>query len=423
MWWNSGPHLRRRVRLEAGEHKGQARQNVSFFSAESDVEEFKKVLQTKFGSVTRAWRVGLDADDNGMLDFKEFIEATRHIGYVGNLRTLWFNLDRDGSGAISLKELDPSAAHDLDKFRFRCTSKFGSMEACWQKRLDKDRSGFVQIEEFEAFAGEIGYDDPDEVEELFHLLLVRPGATSLQYQDVDFLQKWEETKREQYFRKRLPVRWVNRDPAFFGKATLPSTPASDKSPDYENSVSLDHNQMREDFRRFLVQKYGSLCHAFDMMDANGSGSLSMVEFQSVVASVLQYCRPADARRLFMSFNDDPGAMLTWDELGISSQEWINHIMKKRNRDRVLEVQRQEALAAPLGGTARELSAVDKHANRIKFPPLEKKDVAFGRPLPQGWGAPPTFKPQDTTRKAGTLTSSLSLSLDSSSPRLPMSARF
>lgn len=51
----------------------------------------------------------------------------------------------------------------------------------------------------------------EEVEALFHLLLVRPGATFLSLEDITFLQGWEERKVGEEQRKRLPVTWVNKD--------------------------------------------------------------------------------------------------------------------------------------------------------------------------------------------------------------------
>merc|ERR1719436_516485 len=103
--------------------------------------------------------------------------------------------------------------------------------------------------------------------------------------------------------------------------------------------------MQQDFRQFLIERYGNLCNAFDAMDANGTGSLSLVEFQTVVATVLRYCRPSDARRLFLTFNADPGAVLTWDELGITPQEWINHTLAKRTKRKQKEMEWASTVAA------------------------------------------------------------------------------
>ena len=56
------------------------------------------MLLKKFGTLSRAWRLGLDTDGSGKLDMREFCEALRRLGYVGNIRTLWFLLDGGNAG-------------------------------------------------------------------------------------------------------------------------------------------------------------------------------------------------------------------------------------------------------------------------------------------------------------------------------------
>jgi len=400
MWWNSGPHLRRRMQMEKGETvhqpgKGALRRaSTSFFQRDTVVEEFVAVLESKFGSITRAWRVGLDEDGSGSLDFREFCNATRQLGYVGNLRTLWFNLDTDSSGSVGLKELDPVACAALEKFRAKCTTGYGTMRAMWDTLLDQDRSGTVSHAEFVEHAGGLGYGDPAELWDLFRLLVVQPGCRCIRMEDLEFLQKWEDAKKARAHRKRIPSSWVNADPYIHGGgSTLPSLSMPDE---FEAVVAFDEEKTKDDFRQFLIGKYGSLPRAFDIMDANGSGSLSLVEFQAVVATVLRYCRPADARRLFLSFNQDPGAMLTWDELGITSPEWINFTMAKRNERRKREAQALANATAPLGASPRMQGASSRHVGRLREAtgPASPRaiDVAFSAPLPRGWGPPPDFRP-------------------------------
>ena len=80
----------------------------------------KQVLQSKFGTLSRAWRV-LDIDGSGKMDMREFCQDRRRVqkqpqascrashlcesqalnrlGYVGNIRTLWHLLDSTNAGA------------------------------------------------------------------------------------------------------------------------------------------------------------------------------------------------------------------------------------------------------------------------------------------------------------------------------------
>lgn len=138
MWWNVGPHLKRRMRAESGRTPDQSPQasgsGPSFFSSSSDLEEFKMVLRHKFGSIARAWRVGLDRDESGLLDFREFCAAMRAIGYVGNLRTLWFNMDADNSGALGThflwRESTDRPAHTFPGMPRAEDPLFGALRGC-----------------------------------------------------------------------------------------------------------------------------------------------------------------------------------------------------------------------------------------------------------------------------------------------------
>jgi Ca2+-binding EF-hand superfamily protein len=249
MWWNVGPHLKRRMAYERGE-TSRHRQTYTYFEGETGKDDFLEILRRKYGTLTRAWRQALDADDSGLLDAREFNAAMDIIGFVGNSRSLWFNLDEDQSGYISLAEIDAEAAQALEKFRVQCVTAFGSMDAAWVNCLDKDHSGALTLPELEESLTELGYTDMEEVEYLFGLLRVDPSAFKIMKHEVLFLQKWEERKQKTMARSwRKGARWVNKDPyftkepaviprswqprksMFVGKSTTPSrtpTPAIEK---------------------------------------------------------------------------------------------------------------------------------------------------------------------------------------------------
>eukprot|EP00747_Dinoflagellata_sp_TGD_P169963 gnl/TRDRNA2_/TRDRNA2_200290_c0_seq1.p1 gnl/TRDRNA2_/TRDRNA2_200290_c0~~gnl/TRDRNA2_/TRDRNA2_200290_c0_seq1.p1 ORF type:complete len:472 (-),score=66.53 gnl/TRDRNA2_/TRDRNA2_200290_c0_seq1:47-1417(-) len=417
MWWNVGPHLERRCEFERGEGKKALVSQVkhSYFSRTRNTDEFCEVLIAKYGSVSRAWRTALDADNSGLLDFREFVAALKQVGYHGNLRSLWYNLDTDQSGYISLYELDPAAARAFDKFRVRCTKRYGTIHEVWDKLIDDDHSGTVALREFVEAVAALDYGE-HEARDLFELLRVRPGARSITFADIEFLQEWEDRKKDLLFNKAsLPLAWVNKDPHFNPGARdapppqalragtmfhlldddglkrvsqLPSYITDDEE-DWANQVGPDQESEAEGFKRFLIERYGNLCDAFDAMDMNHNAKLDVSEFQTVVAGTMRYCRASDSRRLFKRFVHD-GMFMTWKELGISSYDWTRHTMAQK----LARIERDNAkrafFTARPGEGPRARSAEQTHRRKMTIKPAN--EFAFGRPLPTGWGFPPSYDP-------------------------------
>eukprot|EP00747_Dinoflagellata_sp_TGD_P165627 gnl/TRDRNA2_/TRDRNA2_187163_c0_seq1.p1 gnl/TRDRNA2_/TRDRNA2_187163_c0~~gnl/TRDRNA2_/TRDRNA2_187163_c0_seq1.p1 ORF type:complete len:456 (+),score=80.00 gnl/TRDRNA2_/TRDRNA2_187163_c0_seq1:96-1463(+) len=416
MWWMVGPHLERRCATERGEETGvkSVHQQHSYFNCTRNTDEFCEVLKAKYGSVARAWRVALDADSSGLLDFREFVAAMKDVGYQGNLRSLWYNLDIDQSGYVSLYELDKDAAKAYDKFRVRCTRKYKTIANCWDKLLDDDHSGTVALGEFvSAAVAELEYSEA-EARQLFDLLRVRPGSRFITLSDISFLQEWEDRKKDMLVSRQLGSSWVNKDPHFNEGARVGAAPTALRKStmmflqdddglkrlsqleavqqdieDYSTQIGPDQVSEWEDFKTFLTERYGSLCDAFDALDMDGSGKLDIDEFQMVVCGTLRYCRPADARRLFNYFTNE-GHWLTWQDLGIKSAEWIRHVTERK----MARIERANAVAAMKasgpGHSPRAREAEKKHMTKMTVSP--RNVFAFTRPLPPGWGFPPTYDP-------------------------------
>merc|ERR1719359_631479 len=73
----------------------------------TDWVSLKKALVRKYGTVTSAWRNGLDTNGNGKVSFIDFCKKVRELGFNGNLQRIFKELDTDGSGIISFNEVDP----------------------------------------------------------------------------------------------------------------------------------------------------------------------------------------------------------------------------------------------------------------------------------------------------------------------------
>eukprot|EP00930_Biecheleria_cincta_P057802 TRINITY_DN4367_c0_g1_i1.p1 TRINITY_DN4367_c0_g1~~TRINITY_DN4367_c0_g1_i1.p1 ORF type:complete len:1457 (+),score=324.91 TRINITY_DN4367_c0_g1_i1:89-4372(+) len=147
------------------------------------VEGFVKMLKQRYGSVAAAWRIGLDRDANGKVSFGELLQSCRELGFTGNVRKLWMELDVDKGGFISLSELDAEAAKDLEDFKILCFEQFGNTLSAWQQGINPENAPGVPEKQFAARCKEIGFQGDGR--RLFKLLRTDRGRKELTLADFD----------------------------------------------------------------------------------------------------------------------------------------------------------------------------------------------------------------------------------------------
>jgi len=442
MWYVKGPKLAERAAHNALYGVPRSEEEIKAPSTESyarardaprpkDVQEFLKTLRMKFGSVTRGWRMVLDVEGIGKLDFCSFVGALRDMGCGHNARSLWFNLDMKQFGTISLYDLDPVAAHALDKFRYKCTSTYGTMEAAFGK-MDEERSGMISLSIFSKFIGVVFGYEKKEAEELFRFLARNRGACGLTLHDVAFLQTWEDTKKKAKETKSGTLRWVNKDPSAahhyslrgeqFGaskagaaeqpphccREDAPATIAAVKASGetlgiYATRFAAENETAFSKFIDFLQQKFESLAAAWDVMDPSENGSLWETEFQNAVCFNLGYCRNAEGRRLFQAMPKQNSNCVTWRDLGVSAQEWIEYLTAKKWQG---QLKRNEVAHGGAAGQGAKKALQDRYRRAQKQ--VARLEMAFGEKAP-----PPT---------SGTPLPSWSRPSSAASARRPVSAR-
>lgn len=92
---------------------------------------------------------GGTADD---LSFIGFCSACRAMGYGGNLKELWIQLDKESTGRVTMSHVDAEIADAVGKFKTACIDKYGDMLHAWRsvahgKGLGVDRNERHGIDE------------------------------------------------------------------------------------------------------------------------------------------------------------------------------------------------------------------------------------------------------------------------------------
>ena len=72
------------------------------FVQEKQWHEKTEMSRHYWGNMVRAWREGLDRDHNDRMDYNEFSVAVKDVGYAGNAKELWQELDLNKNGYVSL---------------------------------------------------------------------------------------------------------------------------------------------------------------------------------------------------------------------------------------------------------------------------------------------------------------------------------
>lgn len=102
-------------------------EDFSFYGAQG-VSGFVSHLRSRFGSVLAGWRV-LDEGKTGRLSFHPFFKAARKMGFHGNMKRLWAELDKSSKGYVTLEDIDPEVWTMVSGFK---VALMKSMETCYQ---------------------------------------------------------------------------------------------------------------------------------------------------------------------------------------------------------------------------------------------------------------------------------------------------
>jgi len=144
---------------------------TNFLGAQG-VKGFQIFLKRKFGSIVAGWRE-LDTHGYGRLTRGEFILACGRVGFHGDIKYLWQQLDHKGSGVIGLIEIDHICGFLVGEFKMKLLKIYGDMLTAWREGLDLNHSGHVSQKELSECLQRLGLDHLD-CELLYKALLCQP---------------------------------------------------------------------------------------------------------------------------------------------------------------------------------------------------------------------------------------------------------
>eukprot|EP00746_Dinoflagellata_sp_MGD_P028788 gnl/MRDRNA2_/MRDRNA2_168035_c0_seq1.p1 gnl/MRDRNA2_/MRDRNA2_168035_c0~~gnl/MRDRNA2_/MRDRNA2_168035_c0_seq1.p1 ORF type:complete len:701 (+),score=152.66 gnl/MRDRNA2_/MRDRNA2_168035_c0_seq1:157-2259(+) len=154
---------------------------------EDAVKEIKNMFYRKYEHFVKAWRMLLDKDNSNRVNWHEWEEACKKIGYRGDVPGAWLALDEDLSGYITMAEIDKESFDTLSNFKSWADKEFGGVQSAFWV-LDNDGSGELTFREFRRATRDFGF--VGDSKHLFECLDC-DSTGRLSIDEVKFLDAWD----------------------------------------------------------------------------------------------------------------------------------------------------------------------------------------------------------------------------------------
>jgi Ca2+-binding EF-hand superfamily protein len=127
-------------------------------------EKLRAFLEEKEGSALRSWIRYFDPDMDLRVTNYEFGKALQAMGYQGDAKKTFQALDDDGSGEVTLVEIDIDQAHLWRRFRLWCAETFENSEDMLHRIGGKQakRTGHLTQSQFKEGLNNLGWDGGEE---------------------------------------------------------------------------------------------------------------------------------------------------------------------------------------------------------------------------------------------------------------------
>lgn len=345
---------KRKQRAKAAAANNAERRIKEKLVCTKSLADFKDFLRRRQGCLYRAWRRDLDTQGTLSVVQKDLFKSCRVMGWNGDVRALWKGLDADDSGVTTLTEVDASSARYLALLKHWADNEFGSAEVAFTAIQKKD-SRKAKKSEFLVFAQRFGYPgSKSEISKIFNFLDWE-GKKYLLQADFVFLQAWrpptwliaqpnpeaaeqlktvltrkyrhlvkawrvamdkdgsnrlswgefEEGCKRVGFKGDVPGAWLTLDEDLSGAITL-------------GELDPKGYKALMDLKSWADAEFGGVRSAFRVLDVDGSGSLTFLEFKRAIHD---YGFTGDCLRLFLSLDCDGRGEISLFEVAFLDQ-WV-----------------------------------------------------------------------------------------------------
>lgn len=187
-----GVEIRRSLRKEKARQMAFQEQRLkerrSIIDPQKSLEALKQNLKKRFGgSLVRAWRRMFANRETLSMQKPQFIKACAEVGWRKDVRAMWYLLDKDNNGSVTLEEFDYDSAQALARFAKFLFQNYKSVEKAF-RMLDVDGNLYVPREEFMAAAGRMGFEHTAAT--LFSAFDLDQAGKIFE-EDMKFLDRWK----------------------------------------------------------------------------------------------------------------------------------------------------------------------------------------------------------------------------------------